>query len=104
MSLLDRMSRLIRANLNDLLRRAEDPEKVLRQALEDMKSAYRSAKSEVAGVMAEVRGMQREAAGYLEMETVWRDKAKRALAEGQEELAREALKRARQAFMPPGTS
>ncbi|MEN2981752.1 MAG: PspA/IM30 family protein, partial [Thermus sp.] len=33
MNLLDRIGRLIRANLNDLLRRAEDPEKILEQAL-----------------------------------------------------------------------
>ena len=41
MNLLDRISRLIRANLNDLLRRAEDPEKIIEQAVLDMKEALK---------------------------------------------------------------
>lgn len=37
MGILDRLSRLIRANINDLIKRAEDPEKIIEQALEDMR-------------------------------------------------------------------
>ncbi len=97
MNLFDRVGRLIRANLNDLLRRAEDPEKVLRQALLDMKAAYRSAKSEVASAIAELRQLEREEQAYLEMAESWRNRAKDALKAGREDLAREALKEAKQA-------
>lgn len=70
------MSRLIRANLNDLLRRAEDSEKGLRQALLDMKAAYRSTKSGVASAIAELRQLEREERAYWGIAESWRNRAR----------------------------
>jgi phage shock protein A len=97
MSILDRLSRLIRANINDLLKRAEDPEKIIEQALEDMRAALREAREEVASAMAEQKKLEREQQSYAEQVRAWELKAAEALKGGREDLAREALKRKQQA-------
>lgn len=98
MTLLDRLSRLIRANLSDLLRRAEDPEKIINQALEDMKEALREAREQVAAAMAEGKRLEREVESHLKEASLWEEKAKEALKAGREDLAREALKRRKRAL------
>ncbi|WP_018467444.1 PspA/IM30 family protein [Calidithermus timidus] len=97
MGILDRLSRLIRANINDLLKRAEDPEKIIEQALEDMRAALRDAREEVAGAIAEQKKLEREQQSYAEQARAWELKAAEALKGGREDLAREALKRKQQA-------
>lgn len=98
MTLLDRLSRLIRANLSDLLRRAEDPEKIINQALEDMKEALREAREQVAAAMAEGKRLEREVESHLQEATLWEEKAKEALKAGREDLAKEALRRRKRAL------
>jgi phage shock protein A len=97
MGILDRLSRLIRANINDLIRRAEDPEKIIEQALEDMRSALRDARVEVAEAMAELKKLERDQQNYSEQIAAWENKAAEALRAGKEDLAREALRRKAQA-------
>ncbi|MGQ9510532.1 MAG: PspA/IM30 family protein [Thermaceae bacterium] len=98
MGILDRLSRLIRANLNELLKRAEDPEKIINQALEDMRQALREAREKVAEAMAEEKRLRREEESYRDQTLLWEEKAKEALKAGREDLAREALKRKKQAL------
>jgi phage shock protein A len=98
MNLLDRISRLIRANLNDLLRRAEDPEKIIEQALLDMKEALKEAREQVAAAMAEAKRLEREAESHLKEAALWEEKAKEALKAGREDLAKEALRRRKRAL------
>jgi phage shock protein A len=98
MNLLDRISRLIRANLNDLLRRAEDPEKIIEQALLDMKEALKEAREQVAAAMAEAKRLEREVESHLKEATLWEEKAKEALKAGREDLAKEALRRRKRAL------
>lgn len=97
MGILDRLSRLIRANLNDLIKRAEDPEKIIEQALEDMRAALRDARMEVAATMAELKKLERDQQSYAEQIRAWELKAAEALKGEREDLAREALKRKQQA-------
>lgn len=97
MGILDRLSRLIRANINDLIRRAEDPEKIIEQALEDMRSTLRDARMEVAETMAELKKLERDQSSYAEQVRAWELKAAEALKGEREDLAREALKRKQQA-------
>ncbi|MFN4071509.1 MAG: PspA/IM30 family protein [Thermus caldifontis] len=98
MTLLDRLSRLIRANLSDLLRRAEDPEKIINQALEDMKGALREAREQVAAAVAEGKRLEREVESHLKEASLWEEKAKEALKAGREDLAKEALRRRKRAL------
>ncbi|GIW36333.1 MAG: phage shock protein A [Meiothermus sp.] len=97
MGILDRLSRLIRANINDLIKRAEDPEKIIEQALEDMRATLRDARMEVAEAMAELKKLEREQQNYAEQVRAWEQKAAEALRSEREDLAREALKRKQQA-------
>jgi len=98
MNLLDRISRLIRANLNDLLRRAEDPEKIMEQALLEMKGALKEAREQVAQAMAEGKRLEREVESHLKEAALWEEKAKEALKAGREDLAKEALRRRKRAL------
>ncbi|MEN2982660.1 MAG: PspA/IM30 family protein [Thermus sp.] len=98
MNLLDRIGRLIRANLNDLLRRAEDPEKILEQALWDMKEALKEAREQVAAALAEGKRLEREVESHLQEAALWEEKAKEALGAGREDLAKEALRRRKRAL------
>lgn len=98
MGILDRLSRLIRANLNELLKRAEDPEKIINQALEDMRQALREAREKVAEAMAEEKRLRREEESYRNQALLWEGKAKEALQANREDLAREALRRKKQAL------
>jgi len=98
MNLLDRIRRLIRANLNDLLRRAEDPEKIIEQALLDMKEALKEAREQVAAAMAEAKRLEREVESHLKEAALWEEKAKEALKAGREDLAKEALRRRKRAL------
>jgi phage shock protein A len=98
MNLLDRISRLIRANLNDLLRRAEDPEKIIEQAVLDMKEALKEAREQVAAAMAEAKRLEREVESHLKEAVLWEEKAKEALKAGREDLAKEALRRRKRAL------
>jgi phage shock protein A, PspA len=98
MNLLDRISRLIRANLNDLLRRAEDPEKIIEQAVLDMKEALKEAREQVAAAMAEAKRLEREVESHLREAALWEEKAKEALKAGREDLAKEALRRRKRAL------
>ncbi len=96
MAILDRINRLIRANINELISRAEDPEKIINQALADMKNALVEARVEVASALAETKKLERERRSYLEQATAWQEQAAKTLSTGREDLAREALKRKQQ--------
>lgn len=94
MSILDRLSRLLRANINDLISKAEDPGLIIEQALRDMRSAYSEARSEVADAMSQNAKLQREADTNRRLAAEYDKKAEEALRGGNEDLAREALRRA----------
>ena len=93
MSILDRLSMLLRANINDLISKAEDPQKIVEQAILDMRSAYAQARTEVSGAMAEVIKLDREVKENQSLGLEYKSKAEDALKAGRDDLAREALKR-----------
>ncbi len=93
MGLLDRMSTLVRSNLNDLLDRAEDPEKMLRQLLVDMNNQRIQAKTQVAAAIAEERRVQQRADEAQKQADEWQRRAELAIEKGDDELAKQALQR-----------
>ncbi len=93
MTILDRLSRLIRANVNDLIGKAEDPTKIIDQTLLDMREAYSEARTEVAGAMAQSAKLEREADTNAKLADEYGQKAEQAMRAGSEDLAREALRR-----------
>ncbi|MFM9107084.1 MAG: PspA/IM30 family protein [Chloroflexota bacterium] len=95
MGIYDRMSSLIRANLNDMLDRAEDPEKMINQIIRDMESSIQSAREQVAAMIVQEKELEADARQTQTLASEWGSKAERAVAAGKDELAREALRRKR---------
>jgi phage shock protein A len=93
MGLFDRIMRLFRANVNDLVSKAEDPEKILEQSIVDMQEDLVQLRQAVASTIATQKRTQEQ---YTQAETQanqWQKRAQMALEKGDETLAREALVR-----------
>ncbi|HIK15973.1 MAG TPA: PspA/IM30 family protein [Leptolyngbyaceae cyanobacterium M33_DOE_097] len=93
MGLLDRLFRLIRANLNDLISKAEDPEKILEQVVLEMQDELIQMRQAVAQAIATQKRTERQATQAESTAAEWYRRAEMALQKGEEELAREALTR-----------
>lgn len=94
-SVLNRVTTIIRANINDILERAEDPEVMLNQILRDMYDGIKEAREQVVDAMAQQKLQERDLAQAQELSAKWRRHAEMALAQGDENLARECLRRKR---------
>ena len=93
MGLLERVSTLIRANLNDMIDRAEDPEKLIKQVILDMDNQYLQVKTQVAVSIADQHMLEKK---QRENEEAGRDlmrKAELSVEKQQDDLARAALDR-----------
>lgn len=93
MSLFDRVSRLVRANVNDAISKAEDPEKILDQALIDMQDNFVKMKEAVAGAIAQQKRSQTQLDNQRREAQVWQERAELAIKKGDDELAKQALVR-----------
>jgi len=93
MSLLDRVSTLLRANLNDLVEKAEDPERMLKQVVLDMENQLMQVKTQVAIAIADQHLLEKKTAEHQQQAAEWRRKAELAVQKGQDDLARAALER-----------
>lgn len=94
MSLLDRVSTLLRANLNDLVEKAEDPERMLKQIVLDMENQLLQVKTQVAIAIADEHLLEKKRAEHEVEAAEWRRKAELAVQKGHDDLARAALERA----------
>ena len=93
MGLIDRILRVIRANLNALIGQAEDPEKILEQTVMNMQEDLVQLRQAVAQAIATQKRTQRQAAQAQSNAEEWYRRAQLALQQGNEGLAREALTR-----------
>jgi phage shock protein A len=93
MALLERVTTLIKANINDLVSKAEHPEKLLRQLLLDMENQFMQVKTQVAIAIADQNLLEKKQKESLDAQREWVRKAERALAKGDEPLARVAVER-----------
>jgi phage shock protein A len=94
MSLLDRVSTLLRANLNDLVEKAEDPERLLKQIVLDMENQLLQVKTQVAIAIADEHLLGKKRTEQEQQSAEWRRKAELAVQKGKDDLARAALERA----------
>ncbi|BDU49678.1 PspA/IM30 family protein [Haliovirga abyssi] len=91
MGIFDRISNVFKSNVNSMLDKVEDPEKILDQNIIDMEKEYTKAKESIARAKAEEIGLNKRIA-YLKQEMEkWTNNAKLALGKGNEELAKKAL-------------
>lgn len=91
MGIFGRLGDIFKANINDLLDKAEDPEKMIKQMILEMQEALRDATSGVAEAMANQKSLERQLATYKQQSAGWEQKAMAALKINNEELARKAL-------------
>ncbi len=103
MGFFDRFSRLIRANLNDLVGRAEDPSKILDQSVADMQSDLVKLRHAVAIAIASQKRLLNQAKQAEDQSSNWYKRAELALKKREEALAKEALNR-RKNFQESATS
>ena len=94
MALMERVSTLLRANINDLIDRAEDPEKMLRQIVLDMENQLLQLKTQVAMALADGHLLEKRATEQESAAASWHRKAELAVGKGDDNLARAALERA----------
>ncbi len=93
MGIVSRFFTVVRANLNALLNRAEDPTKMLEQTLVDMQGAYRKAKDQVARSVADKKRLEKSLADQQREADKWGSRAVAAVEKGDDNLAKEALRR-----------
>lgn len=93
MGLLERVGTLIRANLNDVVDRAEDPEKMIKQVILDMENQYLQVKTQVAVSIADQHMLEKKLKEQEEVGKDWMRKAELAVDKTQDDLARSALDR-----------
>ncbi len=91
MGLFDRISRVIRSNLNDMVNKAEDPEKILEQSIIDMQEDLVQLRQAVASAIATQKRTQQQYSQAQSQANTWQQRAQLALQKGDENLAREAL-------------
>ena len=93
MALLERVSTLIRANLNDLIDKAEEPEKMIKQVILDMENQLLQVKTQVAIAIADQHLLERKHKENQEKTGEWMRKAELAVGKKEDDLARAALHR-----------
>src|ERR1041384_990340 len=98
MGIFERFSTMLKSNLNDLISRAENPEKMLNQLILDMKSSLAKAKQETAAAIADEKKLQADAEGLKKQAEDWERRAMLAVQEGRDDLATQALLRYNEAL------
>jgi phage shock protein A len=93
MSLLERASRIIRANLNDLIDKAEDPEKMIRQVIVDMQNQLIQVKTQVALALADQHILEKKHKEAEDSCADWMRRAEMAVEKKEDNLAKAAIER-----------
>ena len=91
MAILERVSDLLRANINDLIDKAENPEKMVKQIIIDMEEQLKKATQGLGTAMGSLNQVKKQLETAQEQSNVWQSKAKTCLEQGNEELAKQAL-------------
>jgi len=93
MALLERVGTLLRANVNDLIDRAEEPEKMVKQVILDMENQLMQVKTQLAITIADLHLLERRQKENLASGEEWMRKAELAVGKKQDDLARQAIER-----------
>lgn len=93
MGIFTKLSTVIKSNINDLISRAENPEKMLNQIILDMRDQLAKAKREVAAAIADERKLKAQLEAEVKQQRDWQHRAMLAVKEGRDDLAKQALLR-----------
>lgn len=91
MGVFTRFRDIVSANINAMLDKAEDPEKMIKLMISEMEDTLIELKSSCAGVIAERKKVERKLDEMREKADLWKDRAALAVTKGRDNLAREAL-------------
>jgi phage shock protein A len=91
--MFSRMADIVKANINDLVTRAEDPEKMIRQMILEMEEAVNKATASVGTAVANEKRLERQLFEKQDLIEAWQNKAELAVEAGEDDLARRALER-----------
>jgi phage shock protein A len=91
MGIFTRFRDIISSNINSMLDKAEDPEKLIRLMIREMEDTLVEMKASCAGVMAESKKVERQLDEVRSRAQYWEEKAELAVSKGRDDLAREAL-------------
>ena len=98
MGIFDRFATMLRSNINDLISRAENPEKMLNQLIVDMRGQLDKARQQVAQAIADEKKLEADAASQKKAAEDWERRAMLAVQEGRDDLAKQALMRYNEAL------
>lgn len=93
MGIFDRFKRVVKSNLNDMISKAENPEKMLNQLIVDMNEQLFESKKNVAAAIADEKKLERQVNQQYAQAQDWENKARLALKSGKDDLAKQALLR-----------
>ena len=91
MAIFERIGDLERANINDLIDKAENPEKMVKQIIIDMEDQLKKATQGLGTAMGSLTQVKKQLESAQEQSNMWQEKAKNCLEQGNEELAKKAL-------------
>ena len=91
MGIFTKLSTVIKSNINDLISRAENPEKMLNQIILDMRDQLAKAKREVAAAIADERKLKTQVEAEVKQARDWQHRAMLAVKENRDDLAKQAL-------------
>ena len=91
MAIFERISDLVRANINDLIDRAENPEKMVKQIIIDMEDQLKKSTQSLGTAMGSLNQAKKQLENAKEQSNNWQNKAKTCLEQGNENLAKQAL-------------
>ena len=103
MGLFHKLSTLLKSNINDLIAKAENPEKMLNQIILDMRDQLAKAKREVAAAIADERKLRAQLDDEIKQTRDWEHRAMLAVKEGRDDLAKQALIRQQEHAQRAGT-
>src|SRR5690606_29274303 len=98
MGIFDRFATMLKSNINDLISRAENPEKMLNQLITDMRGQLDKARQQVAQAIADEKKLAADAAAMKKQAEDWERRAMLAVQEGRDDLAKQALMRYNEAL------
>ncbi len=93
MGIFDRLATVLKSNINDLISRSENPEKMLNQIIVDMRDQLAKAKQQVAAAIADEKRLRDQTDAEFKQSEDWEKRAMLAIGEGRDDLAKQALVR-----------
>lgn len=93
MGIFSRFRRMLKSNINDVISKSENPEKMLSQVIVDMNQQLIESKKSVASSIADEKRLERQMRNNQSLAKEWEEKARLAVKAGKDDLAKEALLR-----------